>query len=157
MNSHLRRLFHLAMLAIANVTWAANVLPVTPAEDGSYAVTAKATHKFTRNTDKLKEQAMKAAADFCAKDGKSLKVISWKEDKNQYLVGDFAQVTLAFKALASGDAELTPVQTAAPVPAKPMTTDELGAELTKLDDLRKKGLLTDAEFDALKQKLLNRF
>ncbi|RXK56930.1 SHOCT domain-containing protein [Oleiharenicola lentus] len=86
-----------------------------------------------------------------------MKVVSVQEDKNQYLVGEFAQVTLRFKALAPGDAELTPGPTAAPVPPKPMTTDELGAELTKLDALRKQGLLTDAEFDALKQKLLNRF
>lgn len=142
---------------LVNLGWAANVLPITPAEDGAYHVTVKATHKFTRNTDKLKEQAMKAAADFCAKAGKSLKVVSWKEDKKQYLVGDFAQVTLAFKALAPGDAELAPNSAAAPVPIKPMTTDELGAELTKLNELRKQGLLTDAEFETLKQKLLNRF
>jgi hypothetical protein len=32
---------------------------------------------------------------------------------------------------------------------------DLYTELTKLDDLRKKGIITDAEFDAQKQKLLN--
>jgi hypothetical protein len=31
----------------------------------------------------------------------------------------------------------------------------LYTELTKLDELRKKGILTDAEFEARKQKLLN--
>ena len=38
--------------------------------------------------------------------------------------------------------------------AKPQSTD-LYTELTKLDDLRKKGLLTDAEYDVQKQKLLS--
>jgi hypothetical protein len=72
--------------------------------------------------------------------------------------GIFAQTTLTFRALAANDPELAPVAPAATVAApKPMTTDELQAELTKLDDLRKKGLLTDAEFDALKQKILSRF
>ncbi len=151
------RLLVMIALLVSNAAWAANVLPVTAAEDGVFKVSVKATHKFTRNTDKLKEQALKAATDFCAKDGKTMKVVSVQEDKNQYLVGEFAQVTLRFKALVPGDAELTPGQTAAPVPPKPMTTDALGAELTKLDALRKQGLLTDAEFDALKQKLLSRF
>jgi hypothetical protein len=34
-------------------------------------------------------------------------------------------------------------------------TDDLYTELTKLDDLRKKGILTDEEFQAQKKKLLN--
>ncbi len=152
-----RWLLILVAAVLTNLGWAATVLPITAADDGGYHVTVKATHKFTRNTDKLKEQAMKVAADFCAKDGKTLKVVSWKEDKKQYLVGDFAQVTLAFQALAPGDAAPAPASSAAPVPSKPLTTDELGAELTKLDALRKQGLLTDAEFEMLKQKLLSRF
>lgn len=152
------RLAGLLFLFLAvNSGWAGTVLPVAPAADGAYSITAKATHKFTRNTDKLKEQAMQAAEEFCAKDGKTLKVLSVKEDKKQYLVGDFAQVILTFKALAAGEAEAVSATAATPAAAKTMTTDELAAELTKLDDLRKKGLLTDAEFDALKQKLLNRF
>ena len=32
---------------------------------------------------------------------------------------------------------------------------DLYTEIMKLDDLRKKGLITDAEFEAQKQKLLN--
>ena len=61
---------------------------------------------------------------------------------------------------AANDPELAP----APAPAaaavaapKPMTTDELQTELIKLDDMRKKGLLNDAEFESLKQKILSRF
>lgn len=157
MKSQSRRLGLLFLFLAVNSAWAANILPVTPAGDGTYRITAKATHKFTRNTDKLKEQAMKAAGEFCAKEGKTLKVLSVQEDKKQYLVGDFAQITLTFKALAAGEAELATATSVAPGVAKPMSTDELAAELTKLDDLRRKGLLTDAEFDALKQKLLNRF
>ena len=37
-----------------------------------------------------------------------------------------------------------------------LTTDELYNELVKLDDLRKKGILTDDEFQAEKKKLLSR-
>jgi len=35
-------------------------------------------------------------------------------------------------------------------------TPDLYSELTKLDDLRKRGIITDAEFETQKQKLLNR-
>jgi hypothetical protein len=72
-----------------------------------------------------------------------------------YLMGDFARVTLTFKALDA--AAMEPAATAVPPAPKHLTTDELEAELTKLDAMRKKGLLSDAEFDALKQKLLSRY
>lgn len=152
-----RRLLVLAACVLVNSGWTAEVSPVAVTRDGAFKITAKATHKFTRNTDKLKDQALAAATEFCSKEGKTLKVLHVEEDRPQYLVGRFPSVTLSFKALSPGDAELAPAQSAVPVPPKPMTTDELGAELTKLDALRKQGLLTDAEFDALKQKLLSRF
>jgi hypothetical protein len=134
---------------------AGEVSPVTPAADGTYTVTAKATHKFTRNTEKLKTEAMKAAEEFCAKEGKQLKVVSMTENRSMYLMGDFARVTLTFKALDA--AAMEPAATAAAPAPKHLSTDELEAELTKLDAMRKKGLLSDAEFDALKQKLLSRY
>lgn len=40
--------------------------------------------------------------------------------------------------------------------ASPGAPLDLYTELTRLDELRKKGMLTDAEFDAQKQKLLDR-
>ncbi|MDQ5977836.1 MAG: hypothetical protein QG602_808 [Verrucomicrobiota bacterium] len=147
----------LAAGVLVNLGLAAEVSPVAAARDGSFRITAKATHKFTRNTDKLKDQAMAAATEFCSKEGKMLKVLNVEEDRPQYLVGRFPSVTLTFKALAATEAELAPVATAAQATPKPMTTDELATELTRLDELRKKGLLNDAEFEALKQKLLSRF
>lgn len=135
---------------------ASEVSAITPAADDTYKVTVKATHKFTRNTDKLKERALQVAEEFCAKQGRQLKVVHVDESKSMYLMGDFAQVTLTFKPVAAAAQAPTAAPLAASTP-KPLTTDELGTELTKLDELRKKGLLTDAEFDALKQKLLNRF
>jgi hypothetical protein len=48
--------------------------------------------------------------------------------------------------------EATPPPTLAP-PAAP--AKDLYSEILKLDELRKRGLLTDAEFDAQKKKLLD--
>jgi hypothetical protein len=155
------RLFLLFLLVALTPGRAAEVSPVVAAGDGTYTITAKATHKFTRNTKKLQDAAMAAATKFCAEEGKQLKVVSVDETKSMYLVGQLPHVTLTFKALAANDPQLAPAGTPVPAPAvaapKPMTTDELQSELTKLDAMRKKGLLTDAEFDGLKQKILSRF
>lgn len=49
-----------------------------------------------------------------------------------------------------------PVQAAAPVlAAGPLSVDELHSQLTKLGELRTAGLLTDAEFEAQKARLLS--
>jgi Short C-terminal domain len=49
-----------------------------------------------------------------------------------------------------------PAPAAEPAPLPHLSTDELYTELVKLDDLRKKGILTDDEFQAEKKKLLSR-
>lgn len=153
-----RCLLVLAALVTATGAWAADASPIVNLGDNTYRITVKATHKFTRNTDKLKDQAMAAATQFCAKQGRQLKVISVAADKSNYLVGDFAQTTLTFKALAADDPELVP---AAVVPAKPAApaspaTEQLYADLLRLDDLRKKGILNETEFAAEKKKILDR-
>lgn len=153
-------------LLLAPSARASEVSPVSSLGDNTYTLTVKASTKFTRNTTKLKNQGIEAAKEFCAKEGKQFKLVSADEDKQMYLVGPMAKVILTFKALSPGDPELAAapgmvavpaMAPAAPPPPPRITTDELHDELTKLDDMRKKGLLTDAEFDALKQKLLSRF
>jgi hypothetical protein len=114
----------------------------------------KANNKFTRDTDKLKDEAVAAATGFCTKAGKQLRIVSAAEDKFLYLIGPYAQVTLTFKALGADDPELAPA--AQPGVPAPLTTDELYASLMKLDDLHKKGILTDTEFETEKKKLLAR-
>ena len=145
-----------AAVLAANCVRADDAPRIVPLGGNDYSITVKATHKFTRNTQKLKDQAMEAATQFCAREGKQLKVVSVKEDKSFYLVGGFAQVTLTFKALSPGDPELVVETENHPKPPPAMTADLLTTELTKLDDLRKKGLLTDEEFTAAKKKLLDR-
>ena len=145
-----------AAVLVANFAWAGDPPQVVPLGGNDYTITVKATHKFTRNTQKLKDQAIEAATQFCAKEGKALKVVTVKEDKSFYMVGDFAQVTLTFKALSPGDPELAPVTADHPRPPPAINADILTSELTKLDDLRKKGILTDEEFTAAKKRLLDR-
>jgi len=126
--------------------------------DNTYTVTVKASSKFTRNTDKLKARATDEANEFCAKQGKHLKIVSVTEDKALLLVGPMASATLMFKALDLADPEL-----AKPAPAtggnpaaSPVTNEALYSDLLRLDDLLKKGILTRDEFQAEKKKLLDR-
>jgi hypothetical protein len=133
-----------------------------PLGDDTYTVTVHATHKFTRNTKKLEALATEAAEAFCAKEGKVMMLVSTDDKRGMYGMGGFATATITFKALEPGDRELA--NTAAsnsqaphvsgPVPATP--TDSLFSELTKLDELRKRGILTEEEFAAEKKKVLAR-
>ena len=146
------------MIVAANSAWAGDASPIESIGNNVYSLTIKAHNKFTRDTQKLKDQAMEMATQFCTKDGKQLKVVSVTEDKSQYLVGPYAQATLTFKALAPGDPELVPAGEALMKPAVPASpaTEQLYADLLRLDELRKKGILTDAEFDVEKKRILDR-
>ena len=146
-----------AVLA-ADCIWADETPQVVPVGDNIYSITVKATHKFTRNTGKLKDQAMEAATQFCAKEGKQVEVVSVKEDKSMYLVGAFPQTVLTFKAVSPGATVAAAAKATETHPSPPpaINDDILTSELTKLDDLRKKGLLTNEEFTAAKKKLLDR-
>ena len=145
----------------ASLAWAGTPkTKIDPLGDNTYCITVTATSKFTRNTTKLKDVGIVAATEFCTKQGKRFKLVSVDENKTMYIVGDLASTKVTFKALAAGDPELAtvPGDTARPavMPAPPVTADVLTSELTKLDELRKKGLLTDDEFTAAKKKLLDR-
>lgn len=146
------------MVVAASNAWAGTVQPIESIGNEVYRITVLAPHKFTRDTQKLKEEALEAAKKFCAKDGKVLKVVSIKEDKSMYLVGSLAQTSVTFKELAPGDPELTaPGEAPArPAVAASPATEQLYADILRLDELRKKGLLSDAEFEVEKKKILER-
>lgn len=132
---------------------------VVSLSDNTYSITVSATHKFTRNTEKLKAQATAAASEFCAQQGKQLKIVSMNDHKSMFLVGDMASATITFKALDLIDPELSrpaPIATDAAAGPATGTNEALYANLLRLDDLHKKGILTDEEFAAAKKKELER-
>ena len=123
---------------------------VVQENDGTYSVDCESNNRFARDTSKLKTQAMEIATKFCTAQGKQLKVVSLTDEKPFY-GADFIKARLVFKALAPGDSELT-----APAAVKPDDSGDMYTQLIKLDDLHKKGILTDAEFKAEKKKILDR-
>jgi MFS superfamily sulfate permease-like transporter len=168
----------LAGIALAGCASTSAVAPAPEAVamgDNTYSITCVAKHALDRNIDALKAQAMEDATRFCAARGKQLKVVSMTEEKPWISVGYF-KAKIVFKALNAGDAELAsqpaPVMgsekpayiAASPQPApaptvapeKLVTTGDLYTALMQLDDLRKKGVLTEEEFQSEKQKVLRR-
>ena len=154
---------------------AADINPeIVPLGHDTYALTRWATNGFTRNTEKLQKLALEDAAAYCARLHKELKVISTSKDRPAVPLTGFASAKVVFKALDANDPELhapvpvesipgTTTQVYAPAPAAPVVaesptpktaTDVLYNDIMKLDDLRKRGLLTDEEFQAQKKKLL---
>ncbi len=142
--------------------------PPTPVSLGNntYSITCEASNAFHRDLDKLKADATDLASQFCAQEGKQMKLLSLTGKVPMFATG-YAHAKIVFKALNPGDPELTmpvtpegtiavPVAAAAPAAPPRLSTDELYTELVKLDDLRKKGILTDDEFQAEKKKLLSR-
>jgi hypothetical protein len=153
--------------------------------NNTYSITVEASNAFHRDLDKLKDEATEQASKYCADQGKQMKVVSLTGKVPLFSMG-YAKAKIVFKALSPGDPELVtgvpsaapmpaayaaapatyaaapaayapaPAPYAAPAPLPHLSTDELYAELVKLDDLRKKGILSDDEFQAEKKKLLSR-
>ncbi len=151
--------------------------------NNTYSITRKAASGFTRDTEKLKQEALDEAAAYCASHQKELKVISATTSKPKLMFTGYATANVVFKALDAGDPELrAPVMAlmtttpngAALAPQAPgvippssatvemttspagSSTDALYSDLMKLDELRKRGILTEEEFQAQKKKILER-
>ena len=135
-----------------------------PLGNDTFSITHEAKTAFSRDTDKLKELATADAQKFCDAQGKQMRVISLTAKVPTFSLG-YPSATIVFRALPPGDPGLTdPLPTAASAGATVVeapksivkSTDDLYEALLKLDDLRKKGILTDEEFQAEKKKILSR-
>ena len=114
-----------------------------------------------------KAEAFQEASQYCAKLGKSLQVISTHEASPPYILGNFPKAEIQFMCLDAKDAELNrpklrkEADTVIEIKKDIRTKDEsvkpndVYTELIKLDDLRKKGIISEAEFEVQKKKLLS--
>jgi hypothetical protein len=133
--------------------------------DDTYSVTRVAKTGFTTHTAGLKEEALDDASKFCASQGKQLKVVAVTEEKPPFMLLAIAKAKVVFKALDAGDPQLRNESTSTPVIERPVSVamterpaavGDLYADLLKLDELRKKGILTEEEFQSEKKKVLDR-
>lgn len=131
----------------------------------TFALTQTATNGFDLNTDALKDLALKNASEFCAARQKQLKVVETMVWRPRFRTLGFSYAKVVFKALDADDPELVAppapplaeagVPPAAAEPGQPESaTGQLYNDLLKLDDLRKRGILTEKEYQTQKKKVL---
>ena len=126
--------------------------------DSTFSITQQAGNAFNRDTDTLKANVKNEAAKYCAAQGKEMKIISLTAEKPLFSMG-YTKAKIVFKAFTAGDPELTattaPTITVAGTQVQSSSGD-MYSDLIKLNDLRTKGILTDAEFETEKKKILKR-
>lgn len=120
------------------------------------------------NAQKMKAKIIKQANAFAESQGKVAVPISAKE-KPMGVLGQWAAFEYQFRVVSKDDPEAHRTQMAhnpniviqkadpdaALVSANKPQEKDIYNELIKLDDLHKRGILTDAEFQTQKRKLLN--
>ncbi|MEO9112249.1 MAG: SHOCT domain-containing protein [Lacunisphaera sp.] len=137
---------------------------VVPVGDNTFSITYTGKTAFSRDTDKMRTEVREQATQYCAAQGKQLKILELTSEKPPFSLG-YASAKIVFKAVTPGEVEATPAASASVAnPSSGMNqsdehttpTDELYRELMKLDELHQKGILTDKEFKAEKKKVLDR-
>ncbi len=152
-----------------------------PMGDNTYSLTRKAGFAFLRNTKKLEKLARMDAIEFCAGMGRRMKEVSMTSKKASPITGGISEATLVFKALDPSDPEFArlpaPITGPASAPAAtqwsgraagaPVGASEPGvggAEASQrqlegisdadlLVELHRRGVLSDAEFEAAQHRL----
>jgi hypothetical protein len=114
---------------------------------------------------KLKADVVSEANQFAEAQGKVAIPLSLKEKAVGTTPGSWARVDYQFRVVDRNDPEarrtlLTPrpdlvIEQTQKTSGEHYKPKDVYTELMKLDDLRKKGIITDTEFEAQKKKLLN--
>lgn len=139
---------------------------IIPIGKDTFMVSRQAATGFT-GSGTLKAEAFQEASQYCTKLRKSLQVVSTHEASPPYILANFPKAEIQFMCLDAKDAELnrpklrkeadTVIEINKDIHIKDesIKTNDVYTELIKLDDLRKKGIITEAEFDLQKKKLLS--
>jgi hypothetical protein len=139
---------------------------VTPIGEDTYLITRSGAGFWTA-TATVKAEAYKDATQYCVSLGKKFQVVHVSEHAMSGRPGDFPGAEIQFMCLDARDPELNRPKLKREADAlievrkdirtrdDTVKSKDVYAELIKLDDLRKRGILSDAEFDAQKKHLLN--
>jgi hypothetical protein len=163
----MRRLALIAAALLASAAaLSAEPIQISP---NTYLITAISRAGVFANLSKLKVKVLQQANDFAKKKGLIAVPVSFQE-REAGGPGQWPKIDYQFRLVAADDpaaanAILLPradvvvesrQDTTGQDQAESANDSDLYTELTKLDDLRKRGLLTDAEFDVQKKKLLQK-
>ncbi len=143
---------------------------VVPIGQDTYMVSRQAASGFT-GMGSLKADAFEEASNYCTSQNKKIQVVNTSESQPPYVMGNFPRAEIQFMCLGEGDSEyIRPKMKKEPDvlieqkgdisidlkrQEKSENKKDIYTELIKLDDLRKKGIITAEEFEIQKNKLLS--
>jgi len=143
-----RLLVVLAALLVAGCQSSSNI---TQLSSDTYMVSIHdRTGAFEMDPPAYKHRAINEAMVFADSHGKAAVPVSMVDNSVGGVAGQSVRIDYTFRLVDKNDPRAK-LDTAPPVEKKPDHYEEL----MKLDELRKKGVLTEAEFNAEKQKILN--
>jgi hypothetical protein len=159
----MRRGLIVTALLASGAAVAAEPIEISP---GTYLLSEISRAGIFASLPKLKMKVLREANAFAALKGLVAVPVSMNATPAGG-PGQWPEVEYQFRLVPAGDpdaskAVLVPradvvIESHQTTSAEPQEKQpDLYTELTKLDDLRKRGLLTDAEFDAQKKKLLEK-
>jgi Short C-terminal domain len=159
-------LIYTGALCLALVGCAANP-PVTNLSPDTYMITRIDKGGIFGNAAAMKADVVREANEFASKQGKVAVPLFVQETPLRPCPACWASIEYQFRVVAPNDSEvrrtsLTPIAPRAEMiienrtlpAAPPVQAKDLYSELLKLDDLKKRGLLTEAEFNTEKARLL---
>jgi len=157
-------MYRLTVLAVLVLVACASSSGVIPIGKDIYMVSGRGKSPGGYSGAEVKAAALREANQYCANAGKKVQVVTSSQSDMRF--GVEAAAELQFMCLDSSDSDYSrttvkkeadrvveirkDVKTTDNTPPSPETYDQL----LKLDDLRKRGIITDAEFEAQKKKLL---
>ena len=126
---------------------------VVPIGDDTLMVSRQAATGFS-GLGTLKADALQEANNYCLSQNKELHVISATEAEPPFILGNFPKADVQFRCvdivLENADNISADSQSADQTEDR----NDVYKQIEMLDNLRERGILTDAEFDAEKKKLL---
>lgn len=152
----------LAVLAVAPAFASAGKPEIVQMSTDTYMIAKTSKAGIFGNPAKMKLGMIRQANEFAA--SKGMAAVPLASSEVPLAVGQFASFEYQFRLVDKGNPkangghlqhvpdEVVDINGAGP--SAPIQAD-LYSQLVKLDDLRKRGIITDAEFDAQKQKLLS--
>lgn len=158
----MRNLLFFATIVIGGCASHSGVVPIGK---DTFMVSRQAATGFS-GSGTLKAEAFQEATRYCEQSGKLLQVISTHEASPPYILANFPKAEIQFMCLTSADSELgrprlaksadttVEIKDGRSSSVQPAKSKDVYAELIKLDDLRKKGIITEVEFNVEKKKLL---
>lgn len=157
-----------ALLVFSALSGCASNPGVVKLSSDTYSLSATDKGGSMSDIGSTKTQMEREANDFAAKQGKVVSPVSMKDTPTA--VQGFTAIEYQFKLVDKGSLPPPVVLATQPAPmsvsgvaapalaapaAQPVHSHDIYAELIKLDELRKRGILTEDEFTSEKKKILN--